>query len=166
MISQIQEQYKIWQPIIKKELGESAKLYHYVWGEHFQEDGWYNEELKSSDKFLFQKASIIQKQHIGSFVFYNDYSLSGDWSIATEYYFDTSHKLYFVYWRMNTFQATEPLTVEKRLYFDASGTLIQSQKSKYKINTIEESTAEFTDREVEYNLQLEKMRFYKKWSEK
>ena len=63
----------------------------------------------------------------------------------------------------NTFQAEKPLTVEKRLYFNADGELIKELQSTYKMNSKEKSTASFADREVAYNLQLNKMEFYDFW---
>lgn len=92
--------------------------------------------------------------------------MSGDWYIAVDYYFDTYKKLYFIFWRMNTFQADEPLTIEKRLYLNSEGELIRELKSKYKMNSKTASTAGFADRDVEYELQLNKMNFYGKWRTK
>ena len=89
--------------------------------------------------------------------------MSGDWNIVVEYYFDRTDKLHFIFWRMNTFQAEEPLTIEKRLYFNSEGEQIRSLKSIYKMNSRDESTAEFADRQVEYELQLNKMGFYDFW---
>lgn len=66
---------------------------------------------------------------------------------------------------MNTFQADEPLTIEKRLYFNSEGELIRNLKSTFKMNTKDESTAGYADRDVEYELQLNKMDFYSKWTE-
>ncbi|MEL6559615.1 MAG: hypothetical protein AAFQ94_15595 [Bacteroidota bacterium] len=162
VILKIRENFQIWQPIIEKESSNSTKLFHYAWGENYQEEDWYENEQKSENKFLFQKVSVIKKDSLGTFVHHDDYSMSGDWNITADYYFDTNDQLYFIYWRMNTFQATEPVTVEKRLYFDTDEQLIRNLESKYKLNTKEESTAEFADREVAYELRLNNMSFYKK----
>ncbi|MEP0043287.1 MAG: hypothetical protein ABJE80_10600 [Reichenbachiella sp.] len=164
-ILQIRENFQIWQPIIESELNGSTQLFHYAWGESYQEDEWYTNEQASEGKFLFQKVRLIEKSNLGTFVYYDNYSMSGDWYIAVDYYFDTNDKLYFVYWRMNTYQADEPLTIEKRLYFNSEGELIRNLKSTYKMNTKDGSTAGFADRDIEYELQLNKMDFYGKWNE-
>ncbi len=162
----IRENVQTWGPIIESELNGSTQLFHYVWGKNYQEGGWYSSEQTSEEKFLFQKVRLIEKQNLGTFVYFDNYSPSGDWYIAIDYYFNTNNKLYFVFWRMNTFQADEPLTIEKRLYFDYGGRLIRNLKSTFKMNTKEESTAGFVDRDVDYELQLSKMDFYSKWAEK
>lgn len=164
-IAEIRKNFQTWQPIIENELDSSNQLFHYAWGENYQEDAWYSNEQTSEDKFLYQKVRLLEKSNLGTFVYYDNYSMSGDWYIAIDYYFDTDNKLYFVFWRMNTFQADEPLTIEKRLYFNSDGELIRNLESVYKMNTKDESTAGFADRDVEYELQLNKMDFYGKWNE-
>ena len=166
VIIQIRKNFQTWQPIIKSKLNSSTQFFHYAWGKNYQEDAWYTNEQASEDKFLFQKTYIIENPNLGTFVYYDNYSISGDWYTSIDYYFDANNKLYFVFWRMNTFQADEPLTVEKRLYFNTEGKLIRNLKSIYKMNTKEKSTAGFADREVEYELQLKKMGFYNKWKQK
>ncbi|WP_422359458.1 hypothetical protein [Reichenbachiella sp.] len=163
IISEIRGNFKNWQPIIESEIKGSTQLFHYAWGENYQEEEWYSNELGTKDKFLFQKATVIENSNLGTLVYYDNYAISGDWYIAVDFYFDTNNKLYFVFWRMNTFQASEPLTIEKRLYFNPQGEMIRNLKSTYKMNTKEESTSGFADREVEYELQLDKMDFYNKW---
>lgn len=163
VIGEIRENFQKWQPIIEDELKGSTQLFHYVWGENYQEGEWYTKEQTDEDKFLFQKATLIEKPNLGTFVYYDNYAMSGDWYIAVEYYFDTKDKLYFVFWRMNTYQADEPLTAEKRLYFNSEGELIRDLQSTFKMNTKDETTAGFADRDVEYKLQLQKMGFYGKW---
>lgn len=165
-IDEIKENIQKWQTIIEAGLKGSTQLFHYAWGDNYQEDEWYTNELTSEDKFLFQKATIIEKPNLGTFIYYDNYAMSGDWKISVDHYFDTNHRLYFVFWRMNTFQTDEPLTIEKRLYFNSTSELIQNLKSTYKMNTKNESTAGFADQDVEYELQLNKMDFYGKWKTK
>ena len=165
-ILQIKESFKAWQPVIASEINSSTQLFHYAWGENYQDEKWYKNEQSSGDKFLYQKVQLIETDDLGTYVHCDNYSMSGDWFIAVDYYFDTENKLYFVFWRMNTFQALEPLSVEKRLYFNTEGELIRNLQSTYKINTKEASTAEFADRSVEYELQLNEMGFYNIWQSK
>ena len=166
VILKIRENFQTWQPIIESELYSSTQLFHYAWGKNYQENEWYTNEQDSEDKFLFQQAYIIEKPDLGTYVYYDNFSMSGDWYIAIDYYFDTSNKLYFVFWRMNTFHAEEPLTVEKRLYFNSDGELIRNLTSTFKMNTSEKLNVEFADQDVDYELQLNKMDFYPKWKGK
>ena len=165
-ILEIRENFNKWQPKIEAKLKVADQLYHYAWGENYQNDEWYANELNTDDKFLFQKVSVIEDSNLGTFVYYDYYSMSGDWYIAIDYYFDIDGKLYFVFWRMNTFQADEDLTVEKRVYINTEGELIRNLKSVYKMNTKNKSTAGFADQDVEYELQLNKMDFYELWKSK
>ncbi|MDD2565187.1 MAG: hypothetical protein PHU27_13320, partial [Salinivirgaceae bacterium] len=132
-------------------------------GENYQFDKWTDKELDDDTLTLSEAVSIIQEKALGFFVYVDTYSFSGDWYVATAYYYDKDEKLYFVFWRMNTFYAEEPLTVEKRLYFDSQGQLIRDLKSVYKMNTKEKIDIEFMDREVNYDLTLSDMDFYKHW---
>ncbi|HET8859591.1 hypothetical protein [Marivirga sp.] len=161
-INKIREDFKKWQPIIDRELKGATELFHYVWGDNYQNEKWYDTECDDEDKFLYQKVKILEKSNLGTFVLANFNTISGDWSIKIEYYFDSNDKLYFIYWKMNTFQADEPLTVEKRFYFNSNGKVLKKLQSTYKLNTKEESNAGFMNREVDYKLQLNKMDFYSK----
>ena len=67
---------------------------------------------------------------------------------------------------MNTFYADEPLTVEKRLYFDSNGSIIRELKSVYKMNTKEKIDVSFMDQEVLYVLTLNDLVFYNYWNKK
>lgn len=71
-----------------------------------------------------------------------------------------------MFWRINTYQAEEPLTVEKRLYFNFDGEPIRTTQTKYKMNTISKSNASFADQNVEYESQLNRMGFYNTWKNK
>ncbi|WP_109830665.1 hypothetical protein [Reichenbachiella versicolor] len=165
-ILEIRKKYKIWQPILGSGLNGATQLFHYAWRDNFQNNDWYLEELTSEDKFLFQKVNLIEKANLGTFVNCYNFSISADWTIVADYYFGQNNKLYFIFWRMNTFRAEEPLTIEKRLYFDSKGDLIRNLISVYKMNTKEKSTASFDDQEVEYHPDLTKMGFYDKWKSK
>ncbi len=163
IITKIRDDYQKWQSIIDNEFDSCDKFYNYAWGENYQFDKWTDKELDDDTLTLSEAVSIIQEKDLGFFVYVDTYSFSGDWYVATDYYYDKDEKLYFVFWRMNTFYAEEPLTVEKRLYFDSQGQLIRDLKSVYKMNTKEKIDIEFMDREVNYDLTLIDMDFYKHW---
>ncbi len=165
-ILEIRENFKNWQPIIKHELENSKKLYHYAWGENYGEESWYSNEINTEEKFLYEMVSVIEDDELGTFVNYDNYAFSGDWYISVDYYFGTTNKLYFIFWKMNTFQAEEPVTVEKRLYFDSNDVLVRSLESVYKMNTHEESKSSFADRDVEFESRIEGMPFYNFWKSK
>lgn len=166
IIQKIRDDFQKWQTIIDKDFDSCDKLYNYAWGENYQFNKWTDKKLNDDSLILSERVSIIEHKDLGFFVYVDSYSLSGDWYIATDYYFNQEEQLYFVFWRMNTFYAEEPLTIEKRLYFDNQGQLIRDLKSVYKMNTKEKIDIGFMDREVDYQLLLSDMDFYKHWINK
>lgn len=163
IIKKIRDDFQKWQPIIDNGIDNCDKLYNYAWGKNYQFDKWTDKKLNDDTLTLSEAVSIIEQKDLGFFVYVDSYSFSGDWHVATDYYYDKDGQLYFVFWRMNTFYAEEPLTVEKRLYFDSQGQLIRDLKSVFKMNTKEKIDIGFMDREVEYDLTLRDMDFYKHW---
>ena len=163
IITKIRDDFQKWQPIIDNGIDNCDKLYKYAWGENYQFDKWTYKNLSDDTLTLSEAVSIIEQKDLGFFVYVDTYSFSGDWYVATDYFYDKDAQLYFVFWRMNTFYAEEPLTVEKRLYFDRQGQLIRDLKSVFKMNTKEKIDIDFMDREVDYDLILSDMDFYKHW---
>lgn len=161
-ILSIRKDFNSWQPILKKGVNHSKEFYKYVWGEKYQFSEWLDKKMENDTLLLVQSASIIEKQDLGLFIKMNFYSLSGDWYIVSDYYYNNDRQLYFVFWRMNTHQSEEPITVEKRLYFNKNMKLIQSLKSIYKMNTKKETNASFMDRQVQYRLILDEFPFLNK----
>jgi hypothetical protein len=159
-IQSIKDRFSQWQPIIKKDLPHAKTLYHYAWGQNYEQDEWSYIDIKSDDKTLSEIIKYL-KNDIGYFIYSEIHSFSGDWFITSEFYYDEKERLYSIFWRMNTFQADEPLTVEKRLYFDQKGNVIKNLVSKYKMNTQKKSEAGFYDRDVFYKFQLRDLEFFK-----
>jgi hypothetical protein len=159
-ISEIKDRFNKWQPIIGNKLKDSEKLFHYAWGENYQCDKWARNKIDNDTLTLQELISIIKEKELGTLIYNEVYSFSGDWYIAIEYYYDLNNKLYFIFWKMNTFQAEEPLTVEKRLYFDKNGIKIRALKSVYKMNTKDKTAISFMDRDVDYKLDLKDLDFY------
>lgn len=163
IIAKIKDDFQKWQPIIDNGFENCDKLHNYAWGENYQYDKWTDKKLDDDTLTLSKAVSIIEQKDLGFFVYVDTYSFSGDWYVATDYYYDKAGQLYFVFWRMNTFYAEEPLTVEKRLYFDSQGQLIRDLKSVFKMNTKEKIDISFMDRDVDYKMDLKEMDFYKFW---
>lgn len=163
IIMKIRDNFQSWQPIIDKKLDSCDKLYNYVWGENYQFDKWTDKKLDDDTLTICEAVSIIEQKDFGFFVYVETYSFSGDWYVATDYYYYKDKQLYFIFWRMNTFNAEEPLTVEKRLYFDKNGDKIRELQSVYKMNTKEKRDINFMDKDVDYKLSLNEMEFYKFW---
>jgi hypothetical protein len=159
-IEEIQARFSTWQPIIKSEQKSAAVIYRYAWGHNFEKEEWSSKPIKSDEKRLAEKVALI-KNKIGSWVYKENSSFSGDWIIASEHYYDEEGKLFFVFWKMNTFQAEEPVTVEKRLYFDKQGKVVRNLVAVYKMNTKQETKASFMDREVAYETSFSKQDFLK-----
>jgi hypothetical protein len=164
-ILEIRDNFKKWQPIIDIELDSSDKLYNYAWGENYQFEKWTDKMMDNDSLILSEAVSIIKKKGFGYFVHRDTFSFSGDWYVVADFYYDKNGQLYFIFWRMNTFYAEEPLSVEKRLYLDKHGQLILDLKSVYKMNTKEKLDKAFSDRAVDYNLTLNDMDFYKYWNQ-
>jgi len=159
----IKTNFQKWQPIIDNEFENYPKFFNYAWGENYQFDKWFNKKQDNDSLTLSEAVSVIEKKDLGYFVNVDYYSFSGDWYIVIEYYYNQEEQLYFIFWRMNTFYAKEPLTVEKRLYFDTNSRIIRELKSVYKMNTKEKIDISFMDKEIDYELILSDMSFYKYW---
>ncbi|WP_297097626.1 hypothetical protein [uncultured Draconibacterium sp.] len=152
-----------WQSIIDTQFDSCDKLYKYSWGSVYQFSEWTNKSSDVDSLALTKVVSVIEQSNLGYFVNVESHSFSGDWFINTEYYFDKSGQLYFVNWKMNSFHAEEPVTVEKSLYFGSQGEFIRKSESVYKMNTKEETEIAFMDREVDYKLSISDMEFYSHW---
>lgn len=163
---EIRRDFQKWQPIIDNEFDTCPKFYNYAWGKYYQFNKWINKIQNTDSLTLAQAVSIIEKKDLGYFVRAEHPSFSGDWHIVIDYYFNKEEQLYFIFWRMNTFYAEKPLTIEKRLYFDCNGEIIQILKYVYKMNTKEKIEINFMDREVDYKLTLNEMDFYEYWKNK
>jgi len=162
-IKKIRSTFQKWQPFIDRETVNHAQLYKYVWGNDQQYYKWTKENLESDSLTLVETASILENKDLGTFVLINQSTSSGDWYIVAEYYYNKSGGLYFIFWRMNTFYAEIPLSIEKRGYFDENGRLIRNLKTVYKMNTKEKVDISFMDKPVDYKLNLSDLEFYKYW---
>jgi hypothetical protein len=163
-IARIRSDFQKWQPIIDNHLEDCDKIYKYVWGDAYQYETWLNKETENDTLMHSQSVSVIEEKDLGYFVKLATYSFSGDWSIVADYYYTEDRKLFFVFWTLHSFNAPEPVTVEKRLYFDNNGALIRNLKSVYKMNTTEKVDTGFDDRAVDYEWKLDDMGFYKHWA--
>ncbi|NJO15545.1 MAG: hypothetical protein HC877_07310 [Thioploca sp.] len=155
-IKEIRTLFSEWQPIVKSEIKNAPSVYRYVWGDRYENEEWTTQEVKSNLKLLAEKNSVIRNE-LGSFVLREIYSFSGDWSVVSENYYDKNGKLFFVFWTMNTFQAEEPVTVEKRLYFDKKGEMVRSVQDVYKLNTKQQLKVSFIDHEVLYEVDFKSL---------
>ena len=158
-IDEIKAHFSEWQPIIRAELKNAPVIYEYSWGDHYQYSEWTTHEIKSEEKFLTERNMVIRKKN-GSFVYREIYSFSGDWFVVSESYYGENGKLFFLFWTMNTFQAMEPATVEKRLYFDKMGKIIRSLQDVYKMNTKQKQDISFMDHDVLYQAEFKDLPFY------
>jgi hypothetical protein len=158
-IAEIKTVFSQWQPIIQSKAKDRFIIYRYASGENYEKREWSRKELKSDDKALSDKFTIIQRNN-GAYVNHEQYSFSGDWFVVSEHYYDKNGKLLFVFWKMNTFQAEEPATIEKRLYFAENGKVIRSLKDVYKLNTKQKQNVSFMDHEVEYSTVFKSLAFY------
>ncbi len=150
-IKRIKEQFGKWQPVVHDTNVERKMFYHVFSGENFSEDKWTNSYTPSDDNFVGDELQVIDIDTLGTFVLLISSSPSGDWLIRSENYYRQNGNLFFVFWKMNTFRASEPATVERRIYFDEDGGVIRKLESVYKLNTKEEiKNPDFMDMEVKY----------------
>lgn len=107
--------------------------------------------------------SVLSNPEIGiRLVEINYYSMSGDWLISAIHLFNEENELTYIDWSMNTFHAIEPITVRKRIKF-SQGSIESNYIQTFKMNTDEEFETEFYDQKVQFELQFEKMDFYRTW---
>lgn len=145
-ILKIRKQFNEWQILLENENIEPEFYYHSVWGNNFENDAWTT--FKPADSVaVIQIASVFSQPTLGGLITVDENSISGDWSIRTENYYDKNGNLFFIFWSMNTFQADQPVTVEKRLYFD-NKRLLKKRKTVLRMNAREVVDAGFADREV------------------
>lgn len=163
LIAKIRLDFQKWQPIIEKELNQAQKLYHIMWGEDFMSSGWLTSEHLNDSLHLAETVTILEQKNEGFFVTTESYSLSGDWFVTFDQYYDKDGLIYFIFWRMNTFLAEEPLTIEKRLYFDPQGYIIRELNATYKMNTKEEVLFSYYDQEIDYQPLLFRTNYFNIW---
>jgi len=165
-ITKIRIDFQKWQSIIAKELPTADQFFKYVGGEEQQFHTWSTHILENDSLSLSEAVSILTNKELGTLVSVDNPSSSGDWSITADNYYNKAGKLYFIFWRMNTFYAEIALTVEKRLYFNNAGRLLREIKSVYKMNTQEKVDLPFMDKPVDYKLNLSDLEVYKYWRQK
>ncbi len=119
LIAKIRLDFQKWQPIIEKELNQAQKLYHIMWGEDFMFSGWLTSEHLNDSLHLAETVTILEQKNEGFFVTTESYSLSGDWFKTFDQYYNKDGVIYFIFWRMNTFLAEEPLNLSSILNFNS-----------------------------------------------
>ncbi len=181
-IKEIRAEYTKWQKVIKNKLKKADVLYMYYDEELYRNDEendidiesnykkyqiWLKNQIVDETKIeyeQFDKFRIITDDKLGTYINQFTTSLSGDWSIVTDYYYDKNDKLIFIYWNATTtYSETGLSTTERRLYFDENGKLIRrlektfDPRTKKKVNSFQEFN------EVEYKIDLKEMDFYPHW---
>ncbi len=134
-ILEIRHQFKRWQQALERGDISSQKLYHVYYGDNYEEDEWVDSTRAIKGRFVGEEVTDYMDYKLGISLKVIENSPSGDWSIRSEHYYWPSKKLFFVFWAMNTFQADEPVTVERRLYFNLEGEVIRRLESVYKMNS-------------------------------
>ena len=161
IIDKIESKYQKWQPIINNQISFSEQYYNYAWGINFEFNKWYTTEIENDTLILAEVLSIVKNQELGLLLFIDEYSYSGDWFIYSEHYYDKDKRLYFVLWKMNTFHAEEPVTVERKLYFNKEGKKIKELETVYKMNTNDEIDIPYMQHDVYYDIIFNKSEYLK-----
>ena len=160
-IQQIRDKFDSWQKILDDIDTTAQVVYNVFYGKNYNKNEWTNDPAKVKKGFIGNEATIVKNEDLGIMFILRENTPSGDWSIYSENYYDKSGKLYFVFRALNTFQALEPLTVEKRLYFNEKGDLIKSLENIYKMNTKEKVlNPDYMKRAIKYWLDLKELPFF------
>lgn len=161
-ILEIRNQFKLWQQALQRSDISSQKFYHVYYGDYFEKEEWVDSVEAIKDGFVGEEVSVYIDSKLGISLKVIETSPSGDWSISSEHYYWPSQKLFFVFWAMNTFQAEEPVTVERRLYFNLKGEVIRRLESVYKMNSrVQIEEPDYFDRETMYWLKVDSIPFKK-----
>jgi hypothetical protein len=162
-IQRLRDQYKAWQEILDKQtIAKGKRAFHVYSGENYRTDKWVSEVRgKSGDYFIGEEVNLINHDKLGVMFYMSETSPSGDWNIAAEHYFQPSGRLFCVVWKLNTFQALEPLTIEKCLFFDEDGKLLQDLEHAFKLSTRDKvDSPNYMSRSVTYWKSIRDVPFY------
>lgn len=146
-ILKIRNEFNEWQSRLENNKVTPKFYYHWIRSDNDENGTWTPFEPGDSVTVI-EVARVFSQPGLGHLVKLNTNSISGDWFIKTENYFDSNGDLFFIFWSMNTFQADVPVTVEKRLYFDGRNGLMKELKTVYKMNSRDVVEVRFADREV------------------
>jgi hypothetical protein len=147
-ILKIREQFKSWQKVLNKEtISRGKHFFEISLGRYSHEIKWvtkFDEKDENSDNFIYSQVTLIKDDKLGTMFYISETSPSGDWEDVAEHYYWPTGELFFVYWKLNTFVSLDsqkceeqPLTIERRLYFNRDGRVIKFAESIYKMNTKE-----------------------------
>lgn len=162
-ILKIREQFKSWQEVLNKEtLAKGKHFFHIYSGENYQNEKWVIKINKQdSGAFIGEEVTLVKNDKLGIMFFISETSPSGDWYIAAEHYYWPSGELFFVYWKLNTFQALEPMTIERRIYLNKGGNLVESLESVHKLGTKEKAESpNYMPHDVTYWKNVRELPFY------
>ena len=162
-VLKIRRQFKLWQEVLNKgTLSKAKRFFHIYSGENYQNEKWVIQTNKQdSGAFIGEEVALVKNDKLGMMFYISETSPSGDWYIAAEDYYWLSGRLFFVYWKMNTSRALEPITIERRLYFSENGNLVESLESVYKLGTREKvDNPNYMPHDVTYWKNVRELPFY------
>ena len=161
IILQIRDKFNSWQKIFDTTDSTTVKIYNVYYGENYNKNEWTYDPASIKEGFIGNEVTIFKNENLGMMFISRENTPSGDWSTYSENYYSKSGNLYFVFRSLNTFYASEPLTVENRLYFDEKSDLVKSLEYVYKMNTKEKvSNPNYMKREINFWLDLKELPFY------
>lgn len=159
-ILKIKIQFKVWQQILNKEQLKTKNIFHIYYGENYKNEKWVTELNKDDETFVGEEVTFIDHKTMGVKFNMTETSPSGDWYIYSEHYYWPSGNIFFVFWSMKTTYADEPLTVERRLYFNEKGDVLRSLEDVYKTGTKTKiATSNYLDKKIQYWLKINELPF-------
>ncbi|NOQ72266.1 MAG: hypothetical protein GQ574_09710 [Crocinitomix sp.] len=162
-IDSIKSNFKQWQPIIENNADSAQVFYSYRWGDQYEFSDWFSEKQLGDTLFPAGSVYVLEQDSLGFYVQETSSSPSGDWFLICDYYYHANGQLYFVFWRLNTFYAEPPVTVEKRFYYNLQGTLILEKEVIYKKGSNEKINVSYFDPGVDFDLNFFDSKVYGIW---
>lgn len=180
-IIEIRAEYTKWQKVIKTKLKKADVLYMYYDNSAFIDNEINGDTLENNKNYqiwvknkiedisknyyeVYDKYRIIKDDKLGTYINIYTNSLSGDWGIITDYYYDKNDKLIFIYYAASSLFGENGLALtEKRLYFDEEGNLIRNLEKTFDPDTKKPVEQHFKFNDVEYNINLKEMDFHSYW---
>ncbi len=162
-ISEIKKKYAEWNPVIDKDF-DKADIVYYCSHSRSAKGRFYNslDTIRQNELECYVTYFVLKRKDLGYYLKKEIYG--DDSSIFADYYFNSDGKLYFIYWRMNTFMGMDcAVTVIRRVYFDSEGNQIKQLEKVYKMNTDIEMETSFLDPGVDFKSSLYDMDFYDSW---
>lgn len=139
----------IYEKEIRASFKSNLRVYNYCSGENYQVSKYSISSDSDGEAFLRQMIVPMWFPKLGYYVYRELYTPSGDWFLIQHDYYNMDGKLRLSVWNINTFYASEPASIEKRVYLDSQGVVLRQTVQIYKMNTDTPLETDFMDQDIE-----------------